>query len=578
MSRNFLTSTLQTLLRKKQDPALELVHATDLLDDVDVNAPDLAEGDALSDLAQLPPFERVLTVPGGELALGESQRGMLAVIRISKTNAVILVKPSAQNTNEHLSLLQRARKRYAMVTSLTVRGSLLLSLYTQESNGVRIRTERVQGEEALASSTFAEMAERGVRERASDLHVEVSEESGIALLRYRIDGQLLLLDTIPALHALEAVGFAYTKLAEKSSRSDPSFNRRVSQICNIPLNIEGEEYTLRWQSTPRVGGMEVVFRILETRANSHIPTLAELGLESGQQEDLSLMVRSKGAIIIVGETGSGKSTTLRTLQDIYPHRERKKIISLEQPVEYRKSGVTEISVQASVAGNDDPFVTAMRDSLRLDPDLILPGEIRDKETASLFQAMVQGGHKVITTLHCGSSIEALHRLSSDQIGVSRQVLGSRDFMVGVVYQKLVATLCTCKIPARANLDAKTGQLLEQKFSLNLDTMYVAKPDGCPHCRSTGFKGRTLVAEILPVTRQFLELIRHGRDGDIEELWRQSRTARFDDPDMKGKTVFEHGLYKVHQGVVDPVELSSELSMPYELYEVVPTRNELKAVA
>lgn len=538
-------------------------------DEIEVAAPDVAEGDALSDLAQLPPYEKVLTVPEGELALGESQRGMLAAIRLGKTNAIVLVKSQAMYSNEHLSLLQRARKRYALVTTLSVRGSLLLALYTQESNGVRMRSERVQGEEALASATFAEMAERGVRERASDLHVEVSEESGIANLRYRIDGQLIVLDTIPALHALEAVGFAYTKLAEKTSRSDPSFNKRIAQICNIPLTVDGEEYTLRWQSTPKVGGLDVVFRVLETRANSHVPTLEELGLEKGQQEELSLMVRSKGALVTVGETGSGKSTTLRTLQALYPHRERKKIISLEQPVEYRKAGVTEISVQASVTG-DDPFVAAMRDSLRMDPDLILPGEIRDRETASLFQAMVQGGHKVMTTLHCGSSVEAIHRLASDQIGVSRQVLGSRDFLVGVIYQKLVAKLCSsCKLPARGQLDANTHALLERKFGLSVDTMYVASHDGCPACRGTGRRGRTLVAEILPITREVLELIRQGRDGEIEDRWRATRRAPFNEPDMRGKTVFEHGLYKIHIGMVDPVEMAEELSMPYELYEILP---------
>lgn len=535
--------------------------------DVDGQAPP-AESDDLAEIEQLPPFEKVLTLPNEDMALGEGQRVLLAALKINKSTVLVLVTRKANNSNEHRSLVQRAKRTYTNVSSQVVRGSLLIALYDQEMKGVKHKTIRVEGEEAQALNVFLDMAERAVREKASDLHVEISEETGRAELRYRIDGELLTLDGIPATHALDAVGHGYTKRAEKSSRNDGTFNKRRMQSCNIPLTVDGEEYTLRWQSAADVGGMDVVLRVLETRANGNVQSAEELGFEPGQRRLLELMVRSKGAIVITGETGSGKSTSMRTLQSMYPNREHRKIISIEDPVEYRKSGVTEISIQRTDDDEGDPFVAAMRASLRMDPDLLMPGEIRDRETGSLFKTMVQSGHKVITTLHAGSAIETIDRLASDEIGLPRSVLGNRNFLAGILYQDLVAKLCPeCHLPAQGNLDKQIAEIIEQKFRLSISTMFVTRPEGCPHCRGRGTKGRIVVAEILPMNRDLMRLIREGKDAEAEELWRAQRITGFNNPDMTGKTIFEHGLYKMHRGLIDPMTLTEELSETFELYEV-----------
>jgi general secretion pathway protein E len=487
-----------------------------------------------------------------------------------------LVTPRGRGENEHLTLLQRVSVDYRNVQTLVVRSSVLLGLYDQHNQGGNISFKKIEGEDAQSSTTFLDMIERAVRTKSSDLHIEISEENNYALLRYRVDGKLIAMDTIrPASSATDAVMYAYTKLAEKTSRSEPSFNKRKQQSCNIPVTVDGVDYTLRWSSTYKVGGLKVVLRVLVTQPEGEVKTTAELGFEKSQQDLLVLLIRSKGAVPVVGDTGSGKSTSLVTFQNMIPDRESKEIIFIEDPTEYRKAGTTEISIQRSADDTGDPFLAAMRTAMRMDPDVLVPGEIRDSAAASLFEFAVNSGHKGFTTTHASSWIDGINKLASDAIGLSRQVLGRRNFLSGVVCQTLARKLCPhCKLEATDNLDVHTAMLLKAKFSLRLESdtgvplIFVTNPAGCPKCQHRGVSGRTVIAEVVHMTREILTCIREGRDGDAEEAYRRTRRTAFDDPDMTGKTIFEHGLYKVSQGLVDPIDLVDVLSETYELYEVV----------
>ncbi len=519
---------------------------------------------------QVPTFERLLTAPTGPMPLGEGPRAILAALQLSKTSALVLVVDKAEHRNEHLTLQAQLRERYKQVDSIKVSHSQLRSLYAREMKGGARVQQRLEGEHAASGTTFMYMIELGVREKASDLHVEISEENDTAELRYRVDGELETLDVIrPASIAQDAMMYAYTKMAEETSRSEPAFNKRIQQSCNIPVSVDNEQYTLRWSSTPKVGGFKVVFRLLRTRASGKVPTLDSLGFAPSQVGLLSLLLRSKGAIVIAGDTGSGKSTTLRTLADMIPDKARKSIVFIEDPVEYRKEGVTEISVQRSAKDDgSEPVAAAMRTAMRQDPDVVVPGEIRDHTTAQLFEFLVDSGHKGMTTTHASSAAMAIRKLSSETVAMSREVLGSRNFLAGVMYQQLVQILCECKKAAAGRLDPATAHLLVHKFGLSLDTMFVTNEAGCEHCRK-GVVGRKVLAEIIPMNRELQLLIRNGRDGDVEDAYRSTRCTDFTDADMTGKTVFEHGLYLAHCGLVDPMRLATAIGETYELYEVLP---------
>ncbi|CAG9255257.1 putative T2SP_E domain-containing protein [Paraburkholderia unamae] len=526
----------------------------------------------IADVNGLPAFEVLLTAGKGDLSLSEGQRAMLAAVRIDSIRVIVLVTRRARFSNEYLSLVERLRGRYARVQTEIVGHSVLLALYDQaaDADETVAAWQRVEGEQSQSSTTFLDMAERGVREKASDLHVEISEEDNRAELRYRIDGELATLDTIqPSSRATDAVMYAYTKLAEKTSRSEPSFNKRLSQSCNIPIVIDGRHFTLRWASQPRVGGFEVILRFLETGVDGKVPTLAELGYEPGQDRLVNLLIRSKGALIVGGDTGSGKSTTLRTAQTLIPDRDKKKIIFIEDPNEYRKKGTTEISIQRTASGTGDPFLAAMRTAMRMDPDVVVPGEIRDSAGAELFEYMIDSGHKGMTTTHASGGFPVIRKLTSGKIGMSRDVLGSRNFLAGIIFQDLVAKLCSCALPARGNLDSETASLLEGKYGLDLGRVRVVRPGGCPACSGKGVLGRTVLAEVIQMTHEMRALIREGHDSQAEEMYRRARRTAFDDPDMTGKTIFEHGLYKVASGIVDPHTMANELDETFELYEVMP---------
>lgn len=578
-------SVLEKVFRRDASSAKQSLEPSFLTaDEVDAEIP--ADADLLEpvrdleNVAQLPSYETLLTGPKGEFALGdEGQRASLAALRMSATTAAILVIRRELQSNEYLSLLQAVRRKFANVTTIVVRSSLLLALYEGESSGARRRAERQEGEESLSSSLFRDMVERGIALKSSDLHVCTRIEDGTTALLYRIHGKLIKVDSLPSQKGLQAVMYAYTKMADPNTRSEGTFYISKFQSCTIPYTAEnGRSYRLRWQSFPCTGGQDVVFRILDNELSSDVRTLEDLGYAPSQCYELGLVARkTSGLVMVAGRTNSGKSTTLLTMSTLSPTRRYRKAYEVSDPIEYRRSLTTQINVQRSAddfSEQGNPFVPAMRAVLRGDPDDLTIGEIRDQESGSMVKTMVQSGHKVSATTHCDSGIEIVERLASPEIGIPRNVLGSRKFLAALMYQHLVPVLCECKLPARGHLPASTVDQLERKFGLSVGTMFVTNPDGCPKCNGSGTSSLTVIAEVMIPDRTMLQCFRDGKDAEAEEHWRTKRRAGFDDPDMTGKTCMEHGLYKVHRGLVDPIALEDEFE-PFELYQVQPLLTEGK---
>ena len=518
----------------------------------------------------LPTFSSILSGPGGPVESRDpKRRSLVAAIEVGVSRAALVINKD-DLSNAFVFALEDALKTkgFKIVERFSAPTEVLMELHgSEEHDRARKHADIFQGESPDGVKLFEHLVGYGLEKRATDLHVEIRERVG--KVRYRIDGILDDYRGFASDELLDAVSVAYMKLADNKSRSHPAFNKDLEQDCVIPLSLAGRNVRLRYQQIPAAHGVDYVIRLLVLDRDDKTKSLVELGYTEAQRRMLTNAVQiTDGAIILAGVTGSGKSTTLKTMMSMVP--DYLKRFSIEDPVEYKMPGVTQISVQRSAreSGGINPFVAAMRVLMRGDPDVIMVGEIRDTESGSIAKTMIQTGHEVLTTVHASSAPGIIPRMASEEIGLSREVLGSPGFLTALCYQKLLPKLCPhCRKPAEKNLSVELCDLISHKFDLDISTMYVANEGGCSECGSKhGVRGQTIAAEIIIPNSTICELIVSGKDAEMLRYWRGTRRTGFADPDSQGKTAFEHGLYLVSHGLVDPMMLEKAFK-PFETYEV-----------
>ncbi|HWX23228.1 MAG TPA: GspE/PulE family protein [Candidatus Binatia bacterium] len=330
-----------------------------------------------------------------------------------------------------------------------------------------------------------------LRERASDIHLVPFEQS--IQLRYRIDG--LLQEKPPPPKQLHAALVSRIKIMADMNIAE----RYMPQDGHIQINHRGARVDIRVGTLPTIYGEGVVLRLLEK--NSRMLTTQELGLETERATLLSRLVeKPHGLFLATGPTGSGKTTTLYAiLQGIYTPE--KKILTIEDPVEYELPGVAQIPVRPS---RNFTFATGLRSILRQDPDVVMVGEIRDSETAEIAIRAALTGHQVFSTLHTNDSTGAVTRLLD--MGVEAFLISSS--LEGVLAQRLVRRICQqCKTEwpvsaaVRARVEALGGRRVEGVFY---------QGNGCEECRGTGYRGRVGIFELLAITNEIKELILQKR--------------------------------------------------------------------
>ena len=326
-----------------------------------------------------------------------------------------------------------------------------------------------------------------IRERASDIHIVPFEES--IQLRYRIDG--LLQEKPPPPKALHAGLVSRIKIMADMNIAE----RYMPQDGHIQINHRGKRVDIRVGTLPTIYGEGMVLRLLEK--NSKVLTPLELGLEPARAELMwRLVAKPHGLFLATGPTGSGKTTTLYSiLQGIYTPE--KKILTIEDPVEYELPGVAQIPVRPSRNFN---FANGLRAILRQDPDVVMVGEIRDSETAEIAIRAALTGHQVFSTLHTNDSTGAVTRLLD--MGVEAFLISSS--LEGVLAQRLVRRLCaSCKAEApvapaiRERVETLGGRRVTGTFFHGT---------GCEECRGTGYRGRVGIFELLAIGTELRELI------------------------------------------------------------------------
>jgi len=361
---------------------------------------------------------------------------------------------------------------------------------------------------------------RAVEARASDIHIEPFEDR--LRIRYRVDGVLLDHESPPK--RLQAAVISRVKIMAKMNIAE----RRLPQDGRIRLQILGKDLDLRVSTIPTLYGESVVMRILDR--STLLLTLGELGFPDDVRLQFQRLIRKPhGMILVTGPTGSGKTTTLYTaLSEI--NSADKKIITIEDPVEYQLRGVNQIHVKPKIGLT---FANGLRSIVRQDPDVIMVGEIRDAETADIAIHSALTGHLVFSTLHTNDAPGAITRLLD--MGIENYLVSS--VLVAVLAQRLVRVICPeCREPYQ--LDVAAVRKMGIKTELG-GSFQVFRGKGCAECNFTGYHGRTGIYEFLTISEEIQRLILEKADSN---LIRQKALA------LGMKTLWEDGWRKVEQGV------------------------------
>ncbi|HZG70604.1 MAG TPA: ATPase, T2SS/T4P/T4SS family [Chondromyces sp.] len=363
-----------------------------------------------------------------------------------------------------------------------------------------------------------------ITEKASDIHVDPQETK--IMIRFRIDGLLQTERQLPK--HLQNMLIARIKIMANLDITE----HRVPQDGRIKTNVDFRPIDLRVSTLPTVYGEKVVMRILDL--SSSLNNLNYLGFNSVNLKRFNRMIESpNGIVLITGPTGSGKSSTLYAALNKL-NQEEVNIITIEDPVEYQLEGTNQIQVNPNVGLT---FAAGLRSILRQDPNIIMVGEIRDKETAEVAIRASLTGHLVLSTLHTNDSLSSVTRLI--EMGVEPFLVASS--LSGVVAQRLVRKVCRDCAEER-EVSKREKEIFAQR---GLKIERVVRGQGCGACNMTGYRGRVAIHEVLTMTEEIRSIILNS-----EPFSKMREIAR------KQKTIFliDDGLLKVKQGITTTEEV------------------------
>lgn len=523
-------------------------------------------GRLLSALSDVPKFERVIQSEDDVIPIQEEDRSDLIALAIdSKEKKYIIVISSKRIAIPVDKKAERVRG-YARKAGWSLSGiyylekSLIQEIYNQnkESSDVADQSELI--------ADFISIAKYALDNEMSDIHIEVSETG--ALVRGRRNSLLENYRNMGVEYATSLCRVVYGVLTSSDGK-DLSFLPRHQQSGVVEVDVPGHGLTrFRLNTFPTApSGVDMVLRVLRT-GDGKKTDLSSLGYNKNLVKSLSFAsARPVGALIIAGTTGSGKSTTLKTILEekvekfTTPNGLTIKIITVEDPPEFNIAGVSQGNVStsnASDANSNDkkPFNDAIKAAMRCDPDILMAGEVRDEDSADLLMHITLSGHQVMTTIHASSAISIIARLRNN--GIPNDVLGNSDFISGLVYQRLVPKICNeCSIPlsqfSKSEVTESEKELLNRIDQVIPDTersnIKFRDLRGCGHCKS-GVVGQTVVAEVILPDHTMLEYFLKGED---YKAWHHHKA-------MGGKTVIDHANEKIINGICDPRDVEQKIGL------------------
>jgi len=406
----------------------------------------------------------------------------------------------------------RSASRHKVTTRLATASALLSAIRAQArfddsvSDLAEFATEEIEepdgigpletaAEEAPVVKLVNSVIARAVGERASDIHIEPGEKD--LRIRFRIDGVLHEVMTTP--RAVASAVVSRVKIMSELNIAE----RRIPQDGRVSLRVAGRAIDVRTATLPGIHGEKVVMRILDKSLG--VPSLDDLGFDPYNLARYeSSYTKPYGAILVTGPTGSGKTTTLYSTLDIL-NQEEVNIITVEDPVEYRLPGITQVQVNRKAGLL---FANALKSILRSDPDIVLIGEIRDRETAAIATEAALTGHLVLSSLHTNDAASAIGRLTD--MGVEPFLVSSA--IDAVLAQRLARVLCgRCREAYEPDDELLTG--VGWDFERLPKPPLIYRAAGCGQCSQTGYRGRTSVNEVMLVTEEIQRLTIDRRSSD-----------------------------------------------------------------
>ena len=458
--------------------------------------------------------------------------GVAPVMADSDSVTVVLSDPMNYDAVDSLRYVLHGKDVQAVLAPSADVKALMDKLYPSGADEITARTddgfggddESSSGDDAPVIKLCGLILSNAIKMKASDIHLEPMEKE--FRVRYRIDGALRKMDSPPK--RLQGAMISRFKIMSKIKISE----KRIPQDGRIQVNVGGRDLDLRVSTVPTNHGESIVMRILD-KSNLALG-LPQLGFLSDDQSKFERFIHlSDGVVLVTGPTGSGKSTTLYAAlgQINLPDR---KIITVEDPVEYQMSGINQVQVNRDV-GLD--FSAALRSILRQAPNIVMIGEIRDSETADIAMEASLTGHLVFSTLHTNDAPSAVTRLTD--MGVKPFLVASA--MRAALAQRLVRAICT-KCKEEYTITDRDKKMLGPLAKLAPDKMYIGK--GCSACNG-GYKGRKGIFEIFEVDDTIQRLIfDHAPTSVLRERARE----------MGMRTLREDGMLKVASGMTSLKEV------------------------
>lgn len=433
------------------------------------------------------------------------QRDNKVVVAIADPLNVVAIDTVTVKLKKQVKTVIASPKQIQRMIDVVYHGSDVQEQKLRDLVELEVSTEEDEAEEEVLSAAEAEEAPvirfvdlllgHAVKSRASDIHIE-PQEKGMNV-RMRVDG--ILVDMIPPARKMQAAIIARIKIISEMNIAE----RRLPQDGRFKIRAADRDIDVRVSVLPTIYGEKVVMRILDKAAVKHDIHTMGFG-EKLLEQFKNILAQPHGIIIVTGPTGSGKSTTLYSALN-YLKDPKKNISTVEDPVEYRLAGINQTQIKSEI---NLTFASCLRALLRQDPDIILLGEIRDKETMEIAMKASLTGHLVLSTFHTNDAPSAISRLV--YMGLEPYLLASSLNLI--LAQRLLRKVCEhCKEQVTIQPEILKSLRIDPK-DVKGATFYQGK--GCATCNQTGYMGRVPIFEFLPINREMRDEIARGA-GEVE---------------------------------------------------------------
>ena len=518
----------------------------------------------------------------GKVPESAAEYAMLLAVNGESTGYLLVLEAQIQGAKVH-TLRQHLSALYQPLHLVPVTADELSKRRTFATGDASTAKQSPHQGVSLNVSRGYALIEKAIELHASDIHIDViatGRQAPMVAVRYRVHGSLTepvidntqrgvehMIETMRGLYQNDDISPSGIRVG--GSTLDYPVTKRYESMLKPPI----QNAEVRFECMPEKAGFFAVMRLNGYDGKSSArKSLAALGLSEEQQVKLQRASNAPhGLILVVGPTGSGKTTTVTTVLALDPKSRFKRRISLEIPPESDVPWLSQIPTSEELLKDHSKGV------LRSDPDVISGGEIRDPVTAQMANDYALTGHLTFATFHANGVFPGFVRMLADHIQGDKGILTMPNFLRASFFQSLIGVLCKeCRLPAVSNMEEEKLDLLKEKFGLKPDGLYVrhihnGQGTACKRCKGYGIVDRTAAVEVVVPTRSMLKHIAVGNVAQAEIEYRQQRTARFDEPGTEGKTYVEHALYKVSQGECCATDIFDvEVLWTYEVIDIPPS--------